>query len=281
MTKNEPSRTEMDEYWNGAGGQKWVKNLDRLETLLEPVGKHLIASLPLENVIDILDIGCGAGRVSALVADLFGPQGQVLAADISETILASATMARKDTKNLSFLHCDAGTHNFEVGAFDLIISQFGIMFFNTPTEAFRNIHRALKPGGKLRVLCWKSIHENPWMKTAAWAAFEILQRPPSPKPGEPGPFSLADKDLLIQTLSNAGFIEIEAEPISETLNLGTVDQAVSLMTDMGPSAKPLSEASPDDRQKAVALVRKAMEEVKTPDGQVKLKGSFWLVEASA
>ncbi len=52
MTKNEPSRTEMDEYWNGAGGQKWVKNLDRLETLLEPVGKHLIASLPLENVIE-------------------------------------------------------------------------------------------------------------------------------------------------------------------------------------------------------------------------------------
>jgi SAM-dependent methyltransferase len=281
MSEKELSRTEMDEYWNESGGKKWVKNLHRLEALLEPIGHHLVASLPLINVNKILDIGCGGGKVSAQVADKIGLKATVLAADISKTILATATISRKNSANLSFLHCDAETYAFEPKSFDLVISQFGVMFFNVPKEAFRNIHSALKSNGKLHVLCWKSFHENPWMQAAASAAFEVLERPPSPEPGEPGPFSLADEDLLIDTLSYAGFKNIELEAISEMLDLGTVDQAVSLMTDMGPGAKPLSEASPQNRKEALARIRKAMEVATTLDGTVKLQGSFWLVKATA
>ena len=281
MSENELPRTEMDEYWNEAGGAKWVKNLSHLENMLAPISRHLVASLSLENVTQVLDIGCGGGRVSAQVADKLGGSGEILAADISETILASATVARKETTNLSFMHCDAETYAFEPDSFDLIISQFGVMFFSTPVNAFKNIHSALRKNGRLNFVCWQSIHENPWMKTAASAAFEILERPPSPEPGEPGPFSLADKELLVGILSSAGFKSIQAKPISEALDLGTVDQAVSLMTDMGPSAKPIAEASPENRQQAVAKIREAMQANETSAGRVKLKGSFWLVTAQA
>ena len=57
-------RTDMDVYWNGAGGEKWVNNLTHLESVIAPVGKHLLSSLPLNKTTSVLDIGCGGGLIS-------------------------------------------------------------------------------------------------------------------------------------------------------------------------------------------------------------------------
>ena len=273
-------RTDMDVYWNEAGGDKWVNSLAHIESVISPVGKHLLSSLPLEQTTSVLDIGCGGGLVTSKVAELIGRKGKVLGADISSTILKESVKLFGTIPNLEFQVCDAETHAFETCSYDLVISRFGIMFFQDPYAAFKNIYSAVKPGGFLRVACWKPATENPWMMKASAAAFEVLERPPAPKPGEPGPFSLGEGTLVMDILTKAGFRNITMQPIVEMLNMGSLEAAVSLMTQLGPASTPLSEASAADKTKALRLMEAALSEALTPEG-VQLVGAFWLVSAEA
>ena len=273
-------RTDMDVYWNGAGGEKWVNNLTHLESVIAPVGKHLLSSLPLNKTTSVLDIGCGGGLVASKVAELIKDKGRVLGADISSAILQESARLYGSMSNLEFQVCDAETHAFESSSYDLVISRFGIMFFVDPYAAFRNIYSAIKPGGFLRMACWQPAKENPWMMKASAAAFEVLERPPAPQPGEPGPFSLGEESLVIDILKKSGFGNITMQPIAEMLNMGSLDAALSLMTQLGPAAKPLSEASATDKLEALRLMKVALSEGLTPQG-VELAGAFWLVGAEA
>lgn len=273
-------RTDMDVYWNGAGGDKWVNNLTHLESVIAPAGKHLLNSLPLAQTTSVLDIGCGGGLVASKVAELIKGKGKVLGADISSTILEESTKLYGTISNLEFQVCDAETYVFEPSSYDLVISRFGIMFFVDPYAAFRNIHSAVKPGGFLRMACWQPAKKNPWMMKASAAAFEVLERPPAPQPGEPGPFSLGEEPLVIDILKKAGFRNITMQPIVEILNMGSLEAALSLMTQLGPAAKPLSEASAADKVEALRLMKAALSEDLTPQG-VELSGAFWLVGAEA
>ena len=53
--------TEMDEYWNEAGGRKWVDNLLRIEKTLEPIGSKMLEIMKEEAHVKVLDVGCGGG----------------------------------------------------------------------------------------------------------------------------------------------------------------------------------------------------------------------------
>lgn len=271
-------RTDMDIYWNEAGGDKWVDNLAHIESVLSPVGKHLLNALPLGRITSVLDIGCGGGLVASKVAELIKGKGKVMGADISSTILKESVKHYGAISNLEFQVCDAETYAFEPCSYDLVISRFGIMFFIDPYAAFKNIHSAVKPGGFLRIACWKPAKENPWMMKASADVFEVLERPPAPEPGEPGPFSLGEESVVMDVLSKAGFRNITMQPVDEMLNMGSLEEAVSLMTHLGPAAKPLSEARPADKTKALGLMKASLSEGLTPEG-VQLAGAFWLVSA--
>ena len=56
-------KNEMDEYWNEAGGRKWVDNLPRIEKTLEPIGRILLDTLKSETEVKVLDVGCEDGAV--------------------------------------------------------------------------------------------------------------------------------------------------------------------------------------------------------------------------
>jgi ubiquinone/menaquinone biosynthesis C-methylase UbiE len=64
----------------------------------------------------------------------------VLGVDISETLLTFARNEFSHIENLEFNTCDAQNYKFKVGSFDKVISRFGMMFFENPIEAIKNIH---------------------------------------------------------------------------------------------------------------------------------------------
>ena len=226
-----------------------------------------------------MDVGCGGGKIAFEVAGRVWPGGRVVASDISGPILEMAQSTFSGSNNLEFLRCDVESYEFEVRSFDLVISRFGIMFFDNPLKAFGNIRRAMKPDGQLRTLCWKTIHENLWMKIPAWAAFEVLERPSPPGPGDPGPFSLADSQVVETLLEQAGFKNISLTEIKLDLNLGVLDEAVHLMTQLGPVHKPFIEASFADQEKARGLMKAALAEFDSEAG-VRLSAACWLIRAT-
>jgi len=209
----------------------------------------------------------------------------VLGVDVSEPMLTRAREAARATgaENVRFENADAQTHLFPPGAFDLLWSRFGVMFFTDPAAAFGNLRAALAPRGRLTFVCWQSLLENPWLLVPLRAAAEHVTLPPPPAPEAPGPFAFADPERVRDILARAGFVETEMEPLRGTLSLGggsaSVDDVVGFLMDgVGPASAALREADPALRPRVAAAMRAALAPFATSSG-IALGFAAWVVRA--
>lgn len=268
------------EYWREEGGQRWVANIDHVDQMIGGLGQRLVeAAAPMAGE-RVLDVGCGGGTTSVAVAERVAPNGSVLGIDVSKVILDVARERHGNVNGVDFELGDAASTRFEPHAFDLIVSRFGVMFFEHPSVAFKNLRGALAEDGRLVFICWRALKDNPWMARPAAAAFEILPAPEPPDPKAPGPFSFADPDWVNDLLTGSGFRDVVMKPVDVSLNLGPVDGALRFLTQMGAAATALREASDADAQTAIAAVERTLRECETPEG-VLMESATWLVSASA
>jgi len=138
----------------------------------------------------------------------------------------------------------------------------------------------LKPGGRLRFICWRELKLNPWMGVPVQSMFEILPRPTPSAPNAPGPFAFADHRYLQSVLETAGWREIAIQSHEAVLNLGSLDEAIAQMTRMGPAAVAYEEATPALQVRVVDGLRTAFAPF-VRDGTVQLMSTTWLVSAGA
>ncbi len=270
-------------FWMEEGGDKWVENIDLLENQLAPLDDILLNRCAVREGEVILDIGCGGGITCTALAAQTGASGRVLAVDISSPILEVAKQRCRGILNLECRLADAGSEDLGRAEYDLVVSRFGVMFFRQPREAFRNIRGFLKPGGRLVFLCWRTLEENPWMTVPAEAAFTVLPRPEppaEPDPDAPGPFSLGDRDRLEALLEGAGYRGVRLEAVDIGMELGSLEEAGYMATQIGPAAKPIQEAADGDRAAAIKHIEKALQAYDTPQGVV-VPGACWIVTAGA
>ncbi len=274
---------DMNEYWNGEGGRKWLRFQERVDVTLLPFALKAMDKAAIRPGEAILDVGCGCGDPSIRLARAVGAGGHVLGVDISEPILAraKAQAAAACQENLKFENADAQTHRFEDAAFDLVFSRFGVMFFDDPTQAFRNIRRALKPGGRLVFICWQAFEENEWMRKSLEIIGRHVPLPDFPGPEEPGPTSFGDRARVQRILSGAGYGDIAIEDCDTAFVMGgTLDEAVDYAMQMGPGGRAVaqSEAVEATKSRIAADLRGAFAPHETPRGVI-LGASTWLVTA--
>ncbi len=277
---------EGERYWNEEGGRTWIAHIDQIEILNAPLSTiSLERAMPKEGEV-VLDVGCGGGATSRHMAERIGSQGRVVGIDISSTILAVAQERAGSIPNLRFEVGDAQTTDLGEDAFDLIYSRCGVMFFQDVIAAFTNLHRALKPTGRLLFLCWRGVEENPWLHQPVTAIQAIFPPPPNaspdvPDPNAPGPFSLAQLARLHHVLQAAGFTEVKVEALDEHMRMGSADEAMSLILGMmGPPADQMSLAT---HEQVIALhdsIRRIVAQYDTADG-VSVPCAAWMVSARA
>ena len=82
---------DQSEYWNEKSGPKWVKLDDAMNERFSILTDKLFARANINKNERILDIGCGGGETSFRASKLVGPDGYVMGADISETLLMFCT----------------------------------------------------------------------------------------------------------------------------------------------------------------------------------------------
>ncbi|HEV2651916.1 MAG TPA: methyltransferase domain-containing protein [Rhizomicrobium sp.] len=267
-------------FWNGPAGDKWAELQTAMDRNLREVTAAILPFAAAKPGEHVLDIGCGAGETTCLLADAVGGKGRVTGLDISKPMLAVAR--KRGPGNTDFVEADASAQDFKP-EFDLVFSRFGVMFFDDPQGAFANIRKALKPGGRLAFVCWRTPQENQWVALPVGAARTILPPQPPADPLAPGPFAFADPERIKDILSEAGYRDTRIEKLDGHMDLGqTVDEAAFLMTNIGPVTRMLMDAEADEATKAkvLAAVREALSAAMTPDG-VRPVLACWMVSARA
>lgn len=234
----EIANSEQGAQWNGAQGESWLANEAMLEPMMGETDVILAEAARAAPGEAVLDIGCGTGGGSIAYARRTGPGGRVLGVDISAPLLARAEERRREAglANLAFLLADAQIEPME-GPFDLMVSRFGVMFFEDPVAAFRNIARAIRPGGRICFVSWTGPDQNPWFAVPKAAAEAVLGSGPPADPNAPGPMAFGDIDRVLGILGAAGLAGAAGE--RRTFQLATMDiaAAAGLAARVGPAAR--------------------------------------------
>lgn len=271
---------EQTALWNGRAGRAWIEAQEVIDQVLEPFQVLLVEAVCAGAGQRVLDVGCGTGGTTLAVARLLGATGCCIGVDISDPLIAAArARAAGEDAQASFIRADAQVHAFEPASFDVIMSRFGVMFFDHPVAAFANLRRAARDDARLRFIAWRSAAENPFMTTAERAAAPLLANLPARHPGAPGQFSFADRNRVSSILEESGWAEIDIRPIDVECTLPE-KELVGYFTRLGPVGLILQEADAQTRARVIDTVRTAFDPF-VHGAEVRFAAACWMVGARA
>ena len=271
--------------WKGQSGERWVTYQARLDAMMAVFGQVAIEAAAPATGERVLDVGCGAGASSLDLAARVGAGGQVLGVDISEPLIGRARALAPHITPAQFRVANAGSAELPQGAFDILFSRFGVMFFDDPTAAFANMRRALKPGARVAFVCWRGMAENDWVRLPMGAIKGIVPPITPPAPEAPGPFSFGDRERVARILTAAGFTDVTITPFDASIPFGegatrdaAIDDAVKMTFEVGPLSRVLADQPDDIRARASAAVRAAFAGL-PGERSVMIDGAAWIVTA--
>jgi SAM-dependent methyltransferase len=271
---------EQEKLWNGVAGRGWVEAQELLDQLFKPFEDLLVEAVSARSVSRVLDVGCGTGSTTLAVARQLGANGRCIGIDISDPMLTAArARAERESTPASFIRANAQTHAFEPASFDMIISRFGVMFFDDSVRAFANLRRAARDDAGLRFIAWRSAVENPFMTTAERAAAPLLPNLPARRPDAPGQFAFADPRHVHRILEESGWAGIDIRPIDVACSLPE-QELVRNVSRLGPLGRVLHETDEQTRKEVLAAVRAAFDPY-VHDAEVRFTAACWMVSARA
>jgi SAM-dependent methyltransferase len=274
------TRSDQTTLWNGPAGRAWVEAQDLLDQTLQPFEDLLVDAVSVGSGGSVLDVGCGTGSTTLAVARLLGTRGRSVGIDLSEPMIAHArTRAEQEGTPATFIRANAQLYAFEAASFEMIISRFGVMFFDDPVGAFANLRRAAKDNAELRFVAWRSAADNPFMTTAERAAAPLLSNLPPRRPDGPGQFAFADRGRVHSILDDGGWSEIDVRPIDVGCTLPEKD-LVRYFSRVGPVGLILREADDRMRTEVIETARAAFEPY-VHGAEVRFTGACWMVSARA
>ncbi len=287
-----PGNADQVEFWNGEVGQRWARNQDRMDRAFRPFTTTLIERAAPRQGERVIDVGCGCGDLSLALADRLGAEGRVLAVDVSRPMLDQGR-SRQQASNtagraaIDWQEADAAAWRFPAATFDLLISRFGVMFFGDPVAAFQNMRNALRPGGRLAMLCWRPVRDNAWVAVPRAALLQVVPAPEAPPPDAPGPFAFADAARVGAILAQAGFSNIASVAIDAALDSSSapggtdeaaLEDAVEFAAGFGPASALLRDVDEPTRERAIAAVRDALRQ-RAGGARPSLDAACWLFTA--
>ena len=263
--------------WDGGEGRYWAARAERFDRSVRTHHERMMARAAIRADEHVLDIGCGNGETSCDAARAARP-GDVLGVDLSAAMLEVARQRASSAglANVDFVQADAQVHPFSAGAFDIVIGRCVAMFFGDQPAAFANLARALRDGGRLVLLTWQDVGRIEWFREfmGALAAGRDL---PTPPPGAPHPFSLADPGRVRGLLGDAGFVDVELEPSEAPMWFGEdVDDAQEFV--LGLLGWMLRDLDDGARHRAVEDLRRSLDGHRTEAG-VTYESAAWIVSA--
>jgi ubiquinone/menaquinone biosynthesis C-methylase UbiE len=200
----------------------------------------------------VLDIAAGAGEQSITAAKTVGPQGYVLATDISSNILEYAKqMAEAEgLRNIETAVMDGEELTLPDNSFDVVISRVGLIYFPDQQQALREMLRVLKPGGKVAAIVYSTPDKNKFFSMPVSVIRNRAKLAP-PLPGQPGPFSLGQPGVIEKAFTDAGFKDARSTLVPSPLNMPSAKDCVRFERESFGALHQMMSALTDGEKQAV------------------------------
>lgn len=165
----------------------------------------------------LLDVACGTGVLARAARDSVGRDGTVTGLDLNPAMLAVA----RRTVGVDWRQGAAERLPFEGESFDVVVSQFGLMFFVDRAAALSEMARVLEPNGRAAIAVWASLDENPGYA----AMVNLLDRLFGKAVADAlrAPFALGDRQLVADLVTCAGFRDVEVAQVAGTARFSSLE----------------------------------------------------------
>lgn len=231
--------------------------------LFEPYAVDIAERASAHPHGDILETACGTGAVTRAVHEAL-PGSNIVAIDLNPAMLAIAGEKLR-SPNVRFQAADAQQLPFDDQCFDLVICQFGIMFFPDKAKANREARRVLRNGGHYLLLIWDRLEQNPFSKAIHEAvAAQFPDDPPAFLPRIP--FGYCDLETITADLVAAGFDDLEFETVvHQSLGRSAID-AARAMCEGSPLRSEIEARDPGSMERVIEAAAAALRRFEVPDG---------------
>jgi ubiquinone/menaquinone biosynthesis C-methylase UbiE len=260
--------------WNGESGRYWVANRERRLAEHQNLTPRLFEAAAISPGEIVLDVGCGCGATTIAAARA---AGRAIGVDISEVMLATARHLadQSGVPDVAFVRGDAQVCPLRDDSCDVMISSFGVLFFEDPAAAFAAMARAIRPDGRTAFLCWQPGSDNELFGIHLHA-FEQFVDLPEPQAG--GLFF--DPAQIAELLDGTGWRDVQVQPLTAPAWMGAdVSDVMAYVAGM-PTTQALRANITDDvvTERILATLAREYGRRERPDG-VWVQAAAWLVTA--
>ncbi|HZU42098.1 MAG TPA: methyltransferase domain-containing protein [Terriglobales bacterium] len=201
-----PAHPDWNCFARTNAAQRWRK---QSATMGRQMTEAIVEEVRVDPGMKVLDVACGTGEPAISLAGLVGESGHVVGIDISGEPLKLAVQRaqQRGLSNIEFRQGDAHELPFPDHSFDRISSRLGVMFFGDLPRAFREMHRVLRPAGRIALLVWGPM-QQPYFESTALTIVNMIPGAKIPEAAT-AMFRFGDAGVLKGGLEGAGFREVE------------------------------------------------------------------------
>jgi enediyne biosynthesis protein CalE5 len=275
-------RNAQHQQWDKAS-VGWKRHSDFIDSAASHVSDRMVELAGVAAGSRVLDVAAGYGEPSLTAARVAGPNGKVVATDISAGMLAYGRerAAAAGLDNIEFVQSDAVSLDFPAGSFDAALSRWGIIFDPDGEGAAARVRSFLEPGDRMAIASWGPPERCPMLSLAMGTVIQRLGVTPPP-PGTPGPLSRPTPEAIGGLLEGGGFSDVEVEEIDVTMVYESAEQYTMFVREIAPPVTALMADQPQDVQDETwAAITAAAAEHAAADGTVELKNLALLASGRA
>lgn len=270
------------QQWNVAA-QGWRRWSDLIDTAASGVSERLVELAGVEAGSRVLDVAAGYGEPSLTAARRAGPDGRVVATDISAEMLAYGRerAAEAGLENIEFVESDASSLDDPAGSFDAALSRWGIIFDPDGEGVAARVRGFLDPGSKMAISSWGPPERVPFLAIPMRTAMERLNVPPPP-PGTPGPLSRPTPEALGGLLEGGGFSDVRVEETEVTMEYESPETVTTFIKEIAPPVSAMVAPHPPEVQEATwDAITEAVAGHADDSGKVTFSGLVLLASGTA
>ena len=220
----------------------------------------------------VLDVGCGTGVLAREAVRRVGLEGQVVGLDLNEGMLA---VAARTEPNIEWRQGDAASLPFEDASFDVVVSQFALMYFPERVRSLSEMWRTLASGGRLAIAAWAPLRRA--------RGYQILVDIATRQCGGEAanvlaaPFVLGDRSELAKLFFDSGISGADVTLHEGSIRFPSVKEFIRIEV----KGSPLADMVSDDAMATLAAESEsALAEFVVPAGEIVMPMDAHIVTAS-